>query len=71
MLKFERLERIEQYVNQNRYATINELASQFSISSATIRRDLELLSGQNRVTLTRGGVVSNQANVVEARPYSE
>src|SRR5699024_4503469 len=46
-------------------------ASQFSISSATIRRDLELLSGQNRVTLTRGGVVSNQANVVEERPYSE
>ena len=71
MLKFERLERIEQYVNQNRYATINELASQFSISSATIRRDLELLSGQNRVTLTRGGVVSNQANVVEERSYSE
>ena len=71
MLKFERLERMEAYINQNKYVTIGELAEQFSISSATIRRDLEQLSSQNRVTLTRGGVVSNQTCVVEERPYSE
>ena len=71
MLKFERLERMEDYINQNKYVTINELAQQFAISSATIRRDLEQLSSQNRVTLTRGGVVSNQTSVLEERSYNE
>lgn len=71
MLKYERLERIEEYVNQNKYATITDLAEFFGISSATIRRDLELLGSQQRVTLTRGGVVSNRKNVTEEQSYTE
>ena len=36
MLKFERLERMEAYINQNKYVTIGELAEQFSISLSLI-----------------------------------
>ena len=71
MLKYERLEKIEEYVNRNKYATIHELAAAFDISRATIRRDLELLNKKHRVQLTRGGVVSLNKGVSEERPYNE
>ncbi len=58
MLKDERLEKIEEYINSNRYASLNELTEMLSISKATIRRDLELLEKENRVVVTRGGATS-------------
>ena len=42
MLRSERLERIEEYINHNRYVTIPQLAQAFGISASTIRRDLDL-----------------------------
>lgn len=71
MLKHERLERIEEYINHNRYVTIPQLAETFSISPSTIRRDLEALGEAGRVELTRGGVMSLRRNVSEEASYNE
>lgn len=71
MLKYERLEKIEEYVNRNKYVTIHELAEVFGMSRATIRRDLEQLGESHRVQLTRGGVISNKKTVAEEPSYTE
>lgn len=71
MLRSERLERIEEYINHNRYATIPQLAEEFGISASTIRRDLEALGEAGRVELTRGGVMSLHRKVSEEASYHE
>ncbi|MBQ8669976.1 MAG: DeoR/GlpR transcriptional regulator [Oscillospiraceae bacterium] len=71
MLKSERLERIEEYINHNRYVTIPQLAEEFGISASTIRRDLEALGEAGRVELTRGGVMSLHRKVSEEASYHE
>jgi len=71
MLRHERLERIEEYINHNRYVTIPQLVEAFDISSSTIRRDLEALGEAGRVELTRGGVMSLRRNVSEEASYNE
>ena len=71
MLRHERLERIEEYINHNRYVTIPQLVEAFDISSSTIRRDLEALGEAGRVELTRGGVMSLHRNVSEEASYNE
>ncbi|MDR1611418.1 MAG: DeoR/GlpR family DNA-binding transcription regulator [Planctomycetota bacterium] len=71
MLKDERLEKIEEYVNSNRYASLHELAGRFAISKATIRRDLEALERKKRVVLTRGGASSINKGSSYELPYFE
>ena len=71
MLRYERLERIEEYINHNRYVTIPQLAKRFDISPSTIRRDLEALGEAGRVELTRDGVMSLHRNVSEEASYNE
>ena len=71
MLRHERLERIEEYINHHRYVTIPQLVEAFDISSSTIRRDLEALGEAGRVELTRGGVMSLHRNVSEEASYNE
>lgn len=55
MLREERLERIEEYVNLNRYVSLDDLKERFGISRSTIRRDLDYLIESNRIAATRGG----------------
>ncbi len=71
MLKIERLERIEQYVEKNKYATVKELTEILNTSSATIRRDIETLAGQKRILVTHGGVAANDRKVSAEAPYLE
>lgn len=71
MLKDERLERIEDYINTNRYASLAELTEMLSISKATIRRDLEQLEKQSRICLTRGGAASINKGTLYELPYVE
>lgn len=71
MLKDERLEKIEDYVNTNRYASMHDLTERFSISRATIRRDLEALEKKGRIILTRGGASSVNKGTSYELPYFE
>lgn len=71
MLKDERLEKIEDFVNTNRYASMHELVKLFDISKATIRRDLECLEKAGKVVLTRGGATSVNKGSLDELPYHE
>lgn len=71
MLKDERREKIEEYVNSNRYASMHDLTRHFSASKATIRRDLEALEKESRVVLTHGGASSVRLGSMYELPYHE
>ncbi|HBX68093.1 MAG TPA: DeoR/GlpR transcriptional regulator [Chloroflexi bacterium] len=56
-LKIERHDQIQNLLKDRGRVTVQELSSLFSVSEATIRRDLEELDGQGRLRRTHGGAV--------------
>ncbi|HLS07717.1 DeoR/GlpR family DNA-binding transcription regulator [Lentibacillus sp.] len=60
MLALNRQNQIVQIVKQNQVATVSELATQFKVHEATIRRDLSTLEQDGLVNRTHGGVVLNE-----------
>ena len=71
MLKLERLERISDYVAENKYATVKELSHMLDTSPATIRRDISTLSKQKKVIVAHGGIAYNEAKVSAEASYLE
>ena len=77
MLALERQLAIIEYLKEKKCATVNELADQFFIGPASIRRDLDKLEKQKLVRRTYGGVVLVDGLVeeipihVRERDYSE
>ncbi len=64
MLAVERKARMIEYVRKNRVATIAELALEFSVHEATIRRDLSEIEQDGVLKRTHGGVtIEEWANV--------
>lgn len=70
MIRDERLEKINAYVNLKKYVSVHELQEVFGISKATIRRDLDSLSQTDRIMLSRGGARCLQKPHKEL-PYDE
>jgi DeoR family fructose operon transcriptional repressor len=60
VLAAERKFRIVNYVRQHHVATIAELAQEFDVHEATIRRDLEEIEQKGLVKRTHGGVTIDQ-----------
>ena len=69
MLPAERYENVKTYMQQNKYANINELATEFDTSTPTIRRCLRQLEADKVVKIVRGGAIYTEATVVE-QPYN-
>lgn len=57
MLRDERLDFIEAFVEEKKYVTQAELMERLHVSRATIHRDLDFMKKNNRIDLTRGGAV--------------
>ncbi len=57
-MRVSRLDEIEQYLNERRSATIEELCEEFNVSKNTIRRDLDELVSRGSVKKVYGGAVS-------------
>lgn len=55
----ERLDRIAAYIDEHELVSVAELCAHFDVSEATIRRDLDVLSEQNRVQRIHGGAKKN------------
>jgi DeoR family deoxyribose operon repressor len=53
----ERLSRILSFLEQTHGATIGDLSERLGVSEMTIRRDLELLTSDNKATLVRAGAI--------------
>lgn len=54
------MDKIIQYLQENRIATIKELADLFNVTTMTIRRDFKELAEDNFVKLIPGGAIINQ-----------
>jgi len=70
MIREERLAEILQYINQKKFVSIHELCKVFSISKATVRRDLNQLNKTGHILLSRGGARYMQEAENEL-PYDE
>ncbi len=57
LLKAERHEKIQTYINNQGRATVPELSTHFAVSGATIRRDLEELDTLGLIQRTHGGAI--------------
>lgn len=66
MLAVERKMRIVEFVKQKRVATVADLAREFEVHEATIRRDLAEIELEGLLRRTHGGVVVDQGANVEA-----
>ena len=70
MIKDERLAKIIEYIEKNHYVNIHQLVAEFSVSKATIRRDLEKLAASGIIQLTHGGAKYKREAEKEL-PYDE
>ena len=71
MLRDERLNFIETYVNKHKYVSVQNLMQILDISKATVRRDLQMLSDENRLMLVRGGASTRNSFVMNELPYEQ
>lgn len=62
MLKEERYNHILQKLVHNRRVTLSELSSDLMVSEDTVRRDIEALSKDGRLTRVRGGAIPHSPN---------
>lgn len=69
MYKIERQEKILEYVNKRKRASINELSEIFEVSRVTIRSDIDELALRGLVNKTHGGVVNNEIGISSEIPY--
>jgi len=53
----ERLDYILQATKDSGFASITEIAAELGVSKETVRRDIRILCGQNKLRSTRGGAV--------------
>ena len=70
MLPEQRLAYITNSVRQQKYCSIQQLAKDAGVSAATIRRDLQYLSSQEQVRLTRGGAMHVLTNAAQEPAYA-
>lgn len=64
MYRTERIQQVENLINQKNFITIKDLATSIGISEATTRRDVEHLHNGGLVKKVPGGVVSVSQNLV-------
>jgi DeoR/GlpR family transcriptional regulator of sugar metabolism len=57
-LSIERQDQIENFIRENRRATVGELSQYFKVSEPTIRRDLDKLVSTGKVRRAHGGAVA-------------
>jgi DeoR/GlpR family transcriptional regulator of sugar metabolism len=65
-LKSERLRRTRQRIEENGYATVNELSMLFNVSPATIRRDLEEMVSLGWIRRDHGGALRIDSRMMES-----
>ncbi|MDD5017834.1 MAG: DeoR/GlpR family DNA-binding transcription regulator [Eubacteriales bacterium] len=70
MLRMERQDLIVQLANKSEFITIKELVKEIGSSPATIRRDIDVLASEGRLSKTRGGVVSSNRYINIEPPYN-
>lgn len=70
MIPQERKARVTKIVNEAGYVQVTDLVEEFSVSPATIRRDLQELEEEGLLIRKRGGAVRRQQGVTMEMPYA-
>lgn len=63
--KLQRTNKIIEILKEKNGATVKELASTFSVSEMTIRRDLDILEANNIINTVYGAAIYNPSNNIE------
>lgn len=71
MFQIERQQKILDYINKKRKASVKELSDHFNVSKVTIRRDLDELENKGLVIKIHGGVLSIYNNLSYEIPYNK
>ncbi|MBP1969237.1 DeoR/GlpR family transcriptional regulator of sugar metabolism [Virgibacillus natechei] len=71
MLVAERQQKIVKLVNEKKSVRVNELSQLFSVTEETIRRDLEKLEVEKKLSRSHGGAISTTPSDSLEIPYSE
>lgn len=69
VMQVERVSMIMAELNVNGRVTVSGLAERLNVSKVTVRRDLDLLSRENKLLIVHGGAVKPNFTLYEA-PYS-
>ena len=70
-MKSKRIHEIENYINEHKAASIDELSAYFNVSINTIRRDINILADTNKVKKVYGGIESIENTISQAVDYSK
>lgn len=65
MLKAERQREMSRLIRERKRATVGELSEHFSVSPATVRRDLDMLLSERLIVRTHGGALSLERSAPE------
>lgn len=65
-MKIKRITKIEDYIKENKEASLEELKDYFNVSLNTIRRDINELSKSDTVKKVYGGVIYNKEEITTA-----
>ncbi len=68
MLKEQREEHILKLLEQHGSVEVSQLCNLFNVTKMTIRRDLDALENQGKVTRTHGGAVLNNTDILLEKP---
>lgn len=71
MLVVERRQKIIEVINEKKSVRVSELSKLFSVTEETIRRDLEKLEAEQKLTRSHGGAVSVQMSDAEELPFEK
>ncbi len=72
-MRTKRIELIQQFINEKKSVSIDELCEHFQVSKNTVRRDIDTLVKSNLVTKVHGGVTAleDSSIVPELIPYEK
>ncbi len=70
MFQIERQDKLLQYINKKKKATIDQLADELGVSKVTVRRDISAISEKGLIIKTHGGVMALDSSLSHEIPFA-
>ncbi len=70
-MKSKRISQIEEYINEHKTVSIDELCDKFAVSKNTIRRDIDFLVGNTNIKKIYGGVTVPNESVNRLNTFQQ
>lgn len=63
-MKMKRIQKIEEYIQEHKHVSLNELCTYFNVSKNTIRRDIQYLETEGLLEKVYGGVIVANSQLI-------